>query len=163
MSSFKFKNHDAIVEELAEAIMNFDKERNTNYETDVYMYIENGSAKLSFFQNVGGNSWIPDEHFTIYTDKWGDGDLFSQIDDSERFISDALEMATDEVRAETAKYFESDIEEIDISDIEKWAEENYSQKLTDCFNEFYIDEYRAEYLERAENIICDFEESYEEN
>lgn len=161
--SFKLKNHDAIVEELAEAIMNFDKERCTHYETDVYMYIENESAKLSFFQNVGGNSWIPDEHFTIYTDKWVDGDLFSQIDDSERFISDALEMTTDEVRAETAKYFEVDIDEIDVSDVEKWAEENYSQKLTDFFNEFYIDEYRAEYLERAEIIICDFEKVYEEN
>lgn len=158
--SFKLKNHDAIVEELAEAIMNFDKERYTHYETDVYMYIENGSAKLCFFQNVGGNSWIPDEHFTIYTDKWVDGDLFSQIDDSENFISDALEITTDEVRAETAKYFNAAIDEIDISDIEKWAEETHLNKLTDFYNEFYIDEYRTDYLERAENIICDFEESY---
>lgn len=160
--SFKLKNHDAIVEELAEAIMNFDKEMNTGCKTDVYMYIESGTAKLSFFQYVG-NTWRDDDHITVYTDEWVDGDLFSQIDDSERFISDALEMATDEVRAETAKYFEIDIDEIDISDVEKWAEENHLNKLTDFYNEFYIDEYRADYLERAENIICDFEESYEEN
>lgn len=62
-------NRAEIINELAEMIMQFDKER-SDYCTDVYLYYdaENKTARLHLFGNPGGQSWIDDDHYTIYSD-----------------------------------------------------------------------------------------------
>lgn len=63
------KNRDEIVSELAEKLMQFDCMLN-HYQTDVYAYIaEDGTVTLADFDNVGGNSWLNDDHYIMYTDR----------------------------------------------------------------------------------------------
>jgi uncharacterized protein YlbG (UPF0298 family) len=161
--SFKLKNHDAIVEELTEMLMKFDKSFN-EYNTAVYLYYneETQEATLDEFVYVG-ISWRDDDHITIYVDDQHYDDIYEHIDYIEVAVSEALDMNIDDIKKAVSEWLDIDIDDIDECDIAKWAEEKFYEKMHSYYNEWFIDEYRADYLERAENIICDFEESYEEN
>ena len=79
------KNREAIVAKLAEMLKKFDLELN-RYNTDVYLYYdkEKQTAELDTFINVGGNSWLNDDHYTIYTDREHyetDFDIFDNLGD----------------------------------------------------------------------------------
>lgn len=39
----------------------------TQNDVDIYMYINENEIELDTYENVGGNSWIDDDHLTIYT------------------------------------------------------------------------------------------------
>ena len=69
--TIEIKNYDEIRENLADMLVQFDKDANTDYQTDVYLYYDEKekTARLDTFVNVGGNSWLNDDHKTIYTDK----------------------------------------------------------------------------------------------
>ncbi len=163
MSSFKFKNHDAIVDELTEMLMKFDKEFN-QYNTSVYLYYneETQEATLDEFVYVG-NSWRDDDHVTIYTDEQHYDDIYEHIDYIEDAVAEALDMNIDDIKKAVLEWLDiDDVDDVDDCDIAKWAEEKFYEKMHEYYNEYFIDEYRADYLERAENIICDFEKLYEE-
>ena len=61
---FKLKNHDEVYEALVNQIKEFQCELN-GYQTDVYLYIEEGRGTIDTFLNIGGNGWLADEHFTV--------------------------------------------------------------------------------------------------
>ena len=63
-------NREEIVEQLAEMLVSFAKARNL-YQTDVYLYYDEATctASLDKYENVGGNSWLDDGHYTIYIDR----------------------------------------------------------------------------------------------
>lgn len=62
-------NREEIVEKLAEMLVSFAKARNL-YQTDVYLYydVATCTASLGTYDNIGGNSWLDDDHYTIYID-----------------------------------------------------------------------------------------------
>lgn len=63
------KNYDEVRETLIETIADLETRKN-RYQTDIYLYIdENGHGTIDTFANVGGNSWLNDDHITIYTDR----------------------------------------------------------------------------------------------
>ena len=63
------KNKEAVLEALIEQIKEFEISLN-EYQTDVYLYIDDdGNGTIDTFTNVGGNSWLNDDHFTIYRDR----------------------------------------------------------------------------------------------
>lgn len=63
------KNYDEVRETLIETIADLETRKN-RYQTDIYLYIdENGRGTIDTFANVGGNSWLNDDHITIYTDR----------------------------------------------------------------------------------------------
>ena len=84
----QISNYDQILDELVNLLIDFDFDQN-EYQTDVYMYIgEDGKARLDTFINVGGNSWLNDDHITIYSDKphyegWPVGDDGNPVTDEE--------------------------------------------------------------------------------
>lgn len=62
------KNYDEIADELAEMLKNYALAQN-EFQTDVYLYVKkDGTAELDEFTNAGGNSWLNDDHITIYSD-----------------------------------------------------------------------------------------------
>lgn len=156
-------NREEIVEKLAELLMQFDKDLNS-YQTDVYMYIdeETGAATLDTFVNVGGNSWLDDDHITIYSDAehfntmW---DFYTEKGD----FAECLEIGYDDLRSEVVQRLR-DRDEIDEDDVEDYDpdysefldyvqnREDYAEKLEAVYID-YINDHRREYLEAAENII----------
>lgn len=91
------KNREAIVEELAEMLKKFDMQLNA-YQTDVYLYYdeEKQTAELDTFINVGGRSWLNDDHCTIYADcehYETDFDFFDNLGD----LADAVGIQEEEL------------------------------------------------------------------
>ena len=59
------RNADELRDEFIEILKQFDKDLN-EYQTDVYLYVdENNNGEWYLFTNVGGNSWLNDDHITM--------------------------------------------------------------------------------------------------
>lgn len=159
------KNRKEIIEQLTEMLMQFDKDANTSYQTDVYLYYdeENQTATLDTFVNVGGNSWLNDDHYTIYTDKEHyDGDMWSFYQSIEE-LAEYAEISLDELREKVIEHLklnddEKEDFELDYYEAREYfkANEEYMEKLQEALDE-YIDSIRSDYVENAEEIISRFE------
>lgn len=154
------KNREELVNELAEMLMQFDKDCNS-YQTDVYFYYDNRTqtGSLDTFTNVGGNSWLDDDHITIYTDKehYDDG-AYSWIQ-NEYEMADILGIDIEQLIQEAKKAcgYEDD-EEIPYNEIERYVQsvEEYNDALWEAYYES-IEDYASEYEETAEEIISSLE------
>ena len=108
----ELKNRAEIVAELAKMLREFDLALNP-YDTDVYLYYDENekTAELDTFVNVGGNSWLNDDHYTIYTDcehHETDFDFFDNLDD----LADAVGIRKEELIKKAAKYADIDVEDV---------------------------------------------------
>jgi len=156
---YDIENIQEITDELVEFLKQFDKELN-GYDTDVYLYYDEdtNTAELDTFVNPGGNSWLDDDHYTIYTDKqhydslidWYDGDLM--------FIADILDKTVEELYNEYAVANKLDeVEDIDDSDVIKYIEsvDEYYYILYNYYCEEIEDSY-SNYLDIAKHILDEF-------
>lgn len=163
-SIYDVANFDELNDELIELLKQFDKELN-GYDTDVYLYYDEdtNTATLDTFVNPGGNSWLNDDHYTIYTDKqhydsyidWYDGDLM--------YIADVLGKTEDELRNEYA--IANELDEDDIEYIEDWEIIKYIDSVPE-YSEILYDEYcdsidadfNSVYTDRAQVVWDKFDE-----
>ena len=158
------KNGKEILEQLLEMLMQFDKDCN-GYQTDIYLYynVENQTAELSTFQNVGGNSWLDDDHYVLYSDKehWeSKWDWYQEISE----IAEALDKTKEELLTEILNsndHYDS-IDEIDYTAVKEYIQENEQyEELLQTQYEQYIDELTPEYVEKSKDILIGFEEEYD--
>lgn len=159
------KNHEQIIEQLTEMLMKFDKDMN-RYQTDVYLYYnkENQTAELGTFVNVGGNSWLDDDHYTIYSDKEHYETVWDWFNDSTE-IADVLEYPTYtefDYDVRQALEMEED-EDIAWEDYIIYVKSNdeYVEKIFAAYKEC-IDDMRSKYMEKAEEIMKQFKDEMEE-
>lgn len=145
------KNYDEVVTALAALLMQFDKDLN-QYQTDVYLYYneEEQTAELDTFVNVGGNSWLNDDHYTIYTDKEHYTDRFGDYFQTEQEFADALEMSFDDLSEAVRHYFE-------IEDDDELTFDDFRQYI--CKNGHLCEKCMAAY----ENSLEDYSENYTHN
>ena len=158
------KNREAIVAKLAEMLKKFDLELN-RYNTDVYLYYdkEKQTAELDTFINVGGRSWLNDDHCTIYADcehYETDFDFFDNLGD----LADAVGIQKEELIQKAAKYFDVDVEDMAYYEVARFIEsdENLMEKLHEAYKT-YLDEMENDYVERADHIISEWESNEEED
>ena len=160
----ELKNREEVIEKLTEMLIDFDKDLN-KYQTDVYLYYDDESqtAELDTFVNVGGNSWLNDDHYTIYRDtEHYDGweDYFCNDDD----FAWGLDMDSKKFDGEVCEYLKQQDYEVEEGYEPEWYEkrdyirtrDDYVDKLIEVYQES-IDENRAEYAEEAERIIAEWE------
>jgi hypothetical protein len=141
--------------------MQFDKELNKEYETDVYLYYDKDTqtATLDTYANVDGNSWIDDDHYIIYTDEphyRGFWDFFDYEQDMHLIFGlDSSEELDDLVRG----YFNMEPDErITVADYIEFV--NNTPSFYNMIYETYkesIDEMRNEYQIEAKEILDRFE------
>jgi hypothetical protein len=160
---YDIENIQEIEEELIELLKQFDKDLNS-YDTDVYLYYDEdtNTATLDTFVNPGGNSWLDDDHYTIYTDKqrydsfmdWYNGDLM--------FIADCLNKTVEELYDEyivANELDEDDIEYVGDNEVIEYVES--VDKYYDILYNYYceeIDDNYSNYLDTAEHILDEFNE-----
>lgn len=150
------RNLEEVQNTLAIILMDFAKQQNS-YHTDVYLYYdeENQTATLDTFVNVGGNSWLADNHYTLYTDyPHYEGGWADEWQCMEQFC-ECLGKTEAELTAEAAAYYdESDVDWIDfIKYIQSVPE--YAEKCTAIYNEM-IDEDEPYYFDAATEILSEF-------
>ena len=157
------KNREEIIEKLTEMLIGFDKSRN-EYQTDVYLYYDAGTqtATLDTFVNVGGNSWLNDDHETIYSDREHYEDFTDFYCDNGDFAW-GLDMSEEDLEKEALAYYAGEYEEsIDYYGLYHYitTKDEYLDKLYSVWDE-EIEDRRPEYEDRAEYIISEWE-TYEE-
>ena len=150
----EIKNRAEIVAELAELLKQFDIDLN-EYQTDVYLYLnEDGTATLDTFVNVGGNSWLNDNHTTIYIDKQHYNTIYDSFEDAADLLN-AAELTIEDI----ATYYDCDIEDIDRYYIEKCidSDEKYYTRVCAVYADSLPD--MGTYEEIADEIITEYEYS----
>ncbi len=151
------RNADELRDEFIEILKQFDKDLN-EYQTDVYLYVdENNNGEWYLFVNVGGNSWLDDDHITVYSDKPHYNDIFDYFDD-ERYIADVLGMSLSDLIAEVYASVDQDwydIDDIGYGEIIDYIKSNdvYFDKLQDEYNRVIDDELNSEYADQADHIL----------
>lgn len=129
------------------------------YQRDVYMYVDaDDNATLDIFVNVGGNSWLDDDHYCLTT-------LPEHLDQiTENFetaadLADAIGMTEQELRQRTLDYFDRDdeLDDVDWYDMRKYAETEHADQLRVWMRE-YCDEIRSNFADMANYIIRTFNE-----
>ena len=170
------KNYDEVKEQLVELITDFEIRKN-RFQTDVYLYIdENGTGTLDTFVNVGGNSWIDDDHITIYSDRehyetimdelvGGDCGMWEWLIEnleSTYGLSDVKEKVFNSLYAEMdeedrAEYYKS-LEDFESYDIEQTLKVLYGDKIKEYYRDYFIPECCMDGIEaRAEHALSDYE------
>ena len=153
------KNYNEVVSALAALLMQFDKDLN-QYQTDVYLYYneEEQTAELDTFVNVGGNSWLNDDHYTIYSDKEHYTDRFGDYFQTEQEFADALEMSFDDLSKAVRHYFEiDDDDELTFDDFRQYICKNdYLCKKCIAAYENSLEDYSENYTHNATKILDDF-------
>lgn len=162
--SREIKNREEVVEQLTEILMDFAKRCN-QYQTDVYLYYnaETETAELDTFVNVGGNSWLNDDHYTIYRDKEHFEDWTDYYTETSEF-AEGLDMEWSDFEEEVIEFLDLDADEkedykIDYHDALNYikSRDDYVEKLIEVYED-YIEEIRSEYAEQAEEIISNWVE-----
>jgi len=165
-SFWDLKNADELFDEIIEKLKQFDKDQN-QYDTDVYLYVNDDmTGYLEDFVNVGGNSWLDDDHYTLWTDKQRYTD-WSDFWQTEGEIADALDMTLDELCQEVADYLNritkssdyvaDDVDYHDIYDYINDERDDYKDTLIDIEQDYYDTELESEYRDRASEIVDVFD------
>lgn len=109
--------------------------------------------------NVGGNSWINNDHVTIYSDEPHYMSIYDYFDSVLEF-ADALEISEKDLIEATRKFknLDSDdpIERTEVIDYIK-SDDKLVNKLTAFYINCYVDDYNVAFLNKAQEIFNSIE------
>lgn len=155
------KNRNDILVQLVNILMDFDKQSN-NYQTDVYLYynIDTETAELDTFINVGGNSWLNNDHYSIYSDMPHEDD-WSNFYCNRGEFAEALNIPYSTFNTEVIDFLNiTDEEDYEVEWYDEYkyiiSREDYTNTLISIYYT-YIDDMKVEYEEKAEYIISTWE------
>ncbi|MBR4320645.1 MAG: hypothetical protein IKI37_11865 [Oscillospiraceae bacterium] len=156
----RIKNYEETVETLARMMAELEKETHP-YWTDIYLYLsDDGVATLCEYQNVGGNSWLDDNHYTIYRNPAScDGVLDRYFLDCEASdFAEILNIPAEELLDAAAKFSGLDDGEIpDLCEVKEYLRSDSAHMaVLQAVYEESIDEMHDEYAECARCLINDF-------
>lgn len=157
------KNYDDLVVELTGILIEHDRDHYT-YQRDVYLYDRDGVGELYVFTNVGGNSWLNDDHYTLVclpqtnTD-WTD--TFQEISEIANVLGWSKYSLISRVYAwkcETvpgfADYTESGIEYLEVREFIT-AHEPLLDQIHKAEREVF-DEFRSDYNQKAIDLLDEY-------
>lgn len=153
----EIKNKAAVLEELVELLKQFDISLN-RYQTDVYLYIDDdGNGTLDTFVNVGGNSWLNDDHYTIYSDK-EHYDTFIDFWTTIGELAETLEVSEEKFIEDVANFYHMDIEDVGYVECHDYIcdHEKLFDKLAEIYTDYICHQLNAEYAEKADWIMDKF-------
>jgi hypothetical protein len=163
ISSFwDLRNADALRNEIIEKLKKFDKDMN-QYQTDVYLYVQDDmTGELYDFVNVGGNSWLNDDHYFLFADHQHYGD-WTDYWQTEGEIADALSMTLDDLKQEVLDNWNDqdyDLDDVGFSDITEYINfkrDDYLDTLYQIYYDAVDNDFESEYSDETDKIIEDFD------
>lgn len=148
------ENTEEIQQRLTEMLMEDAKEM-CGYQRDIYMYIDdNGLASLEWFVNVGGNSWIDDDHILLHVCR----QHYEGIEDSiygTQMLAEIIGMSEDELTDHASEDLEIGREDVDYDDCFRWAFSHYGDQIREWY-EGCIDDAAPDYADLADEILRGF-------
>ena len=153
-------NINDLVSELAVILRKFEIDLNP-YQTDVYFYYDPDTkiGRLETFINVGGHSWLNDDHVTIYSDEPHYMNVYDYFDSVLEF-ADALEISKNDLIKAVRKFKDFGInfpvDRRNIIDYIK-SDDKLVDKITAFYISYYVDDYNVEFLSKAQEILSGIE------
>lgn len=148
------ENTEEIRQRLTRMLMD-DASDMCRYQRDIYMYIdEDGQAQLDWFVNVGGNSWIDDDHFLLYVCR----QHYEGIEDSiegTAMLADILGLTDAELADVVCLDYEIKREDLDADDCFRWAFDRFGDRLREWYEEC-IEDAASDYEDEADEILRSF-------
>ena len=132
------------------------------YEVDIYAYINDEETEVIFdeFTNVGGNSWLNDNHFTIYRFKPSYETLDEEFESEKEYVEYMVDCYNVEIPFDKFTDEDGDIDYIDCANYikENFADE-YDKAISDLVDEswdgtitdYIMDDIRAKAREEEED------------
>lgn len=153
-------NINDLVSELAVILRKFEIDLNP-YQTDVYFYYDADTkiGRLETFINVGGHSWLNDDHVTIYSDSPNYDDVYDYFNDISEF-ADALEISENDLIKAVRQFKDFGINfPVDRRNIIGYikSDDKLANKVTAYYIDYYVDKYEAEFLSKAQEILSRIE------
>ncbi len=151
------KNYDEILDGLNNTLKDLDIS-NPEHQVDIYLYLnEDGSGTLDTFYNVGGSSWLNDDHICIYhrpprcEELWSDGDW--DMDDILTALKKSKKDIFEELRSTGKIDEDSDIKDISDEDYRYYISKN--QEYNNILNEDTAEgnDSNGVYYEQARRIL----------
>ena len=137
-----------------------------NYQTDVYLYIneESGEGELYEFTNVGGNSWLDDDHITIWRDREHTESKYDACEEISEFAS-ALDIPEDEL-IKTAKEwyavkYDMEVEDEDIDWIVIRDMIDSTEPLREAYDDWFRDYVKEDASDWIKDTVGDIISSYD--
>lgn len=161
------KNAQELKAELRETLIRFAIDCNS-YQTDVYLYIDEKSqtGELYNFQNIGGNSWLEDDHITVYTDHASTEDFYdvfndiSEVAESVGMTEAEIEvMALQRLRESSDWYDDWTVDDITMQHVIEMIDKDadLSRKCA-AWREEYIRDYCCDDIDdRVDEIIAEYD------
>jgi len=108
------------------------------YDTDIYAYISDDETEVTFddFINVGGNSWLDDDHFLLDTFKGGYYNIADEFNSNDEFVKYMIDCYNVEIPFD--KFTDED-GDIDYVDCAKYILENYCDECDKALSDM-VDE-----------------------
>lgn len=152
-------DRDALEADVKRFLMYYDKTA-CGYEIDLYLYLDDTRPEgyyVDEFTNVGGNSWLNDDHYTLTrkTDCLEWWDYINDIDE----LAYALGAPLEDIIEGCAMYFDKDPEDISLSDAREWIESEDLSNWQDCLESYaagIIEENEGYYNDAAADIVAEF-------
>ena len=151
-------NREDIIHELTDLLISFAQDCNS-YQTDVYIYYDadTETAKLSTFVNVGGNSWLDDDHEVLFVDHehyenfW---ELYTEVSE----IADVLNLNEYDLVSMVADHMGVDTEDVEWFNVRDYCREipEYAEMVKNAYDDYIVDE-TYEYASQAEDILDHWE------
>lgn len=155
----ELKNRQAVVEEIIRMLMEHDMDH-TSYQEDIYLYIhEDGTGEVTTFTNVGGNSWLDDDHITVYCMKEDLSDWTDFVPDIGD-IADVLGWSLNSLKERTAAWmcetgWQYDAEDVNGLDIRQFIAKHpvLLNQIKDAEEEYIKHELYSDYMDKAEMLL----------
>lgn len=155
----ELKNRQVVVEEIIRMLMKHDMDH-TCYQEDIYLYLhDDGTGEVTTFANVGGNSWLNDDHITVYkmpelhTD-WSD--FVPNMGD----IADVLGWSLNSLKERTAAWmcesgWQYDAKDVNYQDVRQFLDRHpvLLDQIKDAEESYIKTELYCEYQEKAEMLL----------
>lgn len=149
------ENTEEVRQRLTQMLMD-DASEMCRYQRDIYMYIdEDGQARLDWFVNVGGYSWIDDDHFLLYRCREHYDDIFDSIDGIPH-LADILEISSPQsLILYVSRSLDISPDEVDFSDCCRYASDNCMDTVR-AWYEQSIEDAASDYADQADEIMRAF-------
>lgn len=146
------ENTEEVRQRLIQMLMD-DASEMCRYQRDIYMYIdEDGQARLEWFVNVGGNSWLDDDHILLYRCREHYDDIFDSIDGIPH-LADILEISSPQsLILYLSLNLDISPDEVDFSDCCRYASDHCMDTVR-AWYEQSIEDAASDYADQADEIM----------
>lgn len=153
------KNMNEVLEIIVDMMMTHDKQH-TSYQQDIYLYMhDDGTAAVELFANVGGNSWLNDDHYTVMrlmpTNTIWD-DYYQTYDDIANGLGWDKQTLFERAASWYSEYYDNPADASDMSYGDIYDFIKHHEPLLDTLEDGVaeqLEDQRSEYAERAQMAL----------